>query len=315
MSRCGFDNLSKLENLRKFCFWTTGCVSEQQADDKLLLLLQTVPKLKKAGRISSLSDDRFLLSRSTFLDLHLQDMSKVLNACLNPLLLCCVSVTPELLARPLSEIVPSASQLDLIDYQTFSSNLLGLQKVTELNFHGYFSQAAFNATVQNYGRQLKVLRVSQMTDDLELDVVAENCSNLERLLCSSDIVPLPDRFENPWPRLNHLVIHTIHSSYSERLEHIFLCAENIQYLNCDFTFLIGNGLHNENFRRRRFLFPKLVKAVLNSDSVGIADVKEFLLQAPKLKHLTLIDWPGGRKDRIAWLAHVPGLNVVYADTY
>jgi hypothetical protein len=297
VSRYGFDHLSKLENLRKFWFWITDGVSEQQGNDKLVLLLQTVPKLQSAVCLQNFPDEG-----------RLMDITSALNACSKPLLLRVVSVLPELLVRPLSAIVPHATQLDLINHRTFSAKCLGLEKVTELSFSGYSSQAAFDSTVQHYGRQLKVLKISRETTEIELNVVAENCPALERLECSSDCIPLPDRFDNPWPCLRHLVIFSGHFEYSDQ---ILQCAQNIQSLCCDFH-LLWQVLHNDARVTGHYQFPNLVKAVLNAGLAGKDIIDKFLFEAPKLQHLTLTDWPG---QKIEWLSHVPGLLVVYLESY
>jgi len=299
VSRYGFDHLGKLENLRKFCFWITDGVSEQQGNDKLLLLLETVPKLQSANCLHNFPDEG-----------RLMDITSALNSCSKPLFLRDVSLFPELLVRPLSEIVPDTSQLDLINHYTLSTKCLGLKKVTELSFWGYFSQAAFDSTVQHYGRQLKVLKLSRETTHIELNVVAENCPALEWLECSSDCVPLPDKFDNPWPCLRRLVIFSGHFEHSDK---ILQCAQNIQYLCCDFHILWL--VLNSNARETgQFAFPNLVKAEFNSALVAAGEelVEKFLFEAPKMQHLTLNDWP---EQRIPWLSHVPGLRVVYFELY
>lgn len=301
MSRRGFDYLSKLENLLKFCFWTTRGVGEQQAEDILLLLLETVPKLHCAGKLDESSDDGRLV-----------DMSRVLNACSKPLLLRIVSVTPQLLVRPLSETVPSVSRLDLLDYQAPSTKCLGLEKVVELHFCGHISQEAMDSIVQNYSRQLKVLNILRLIDLVNIDKVAEKCSKLERLECISDVTSLADRFVNPWPCLKHLVIYP---SFYERVQKIFQCAENIQSLYCNFEHI--QFILYENFSPGDILFPNLVKTVLNSRLPhGGLVLKKFLLHAPRLQHLTLTDyWPESPVYRIEWLAHVPGLQVVFPEPH
>lgn len=297
MTQRGINYLKQLEHLKTICFWTPG----NRADQQVLLLLETLPKLLKAGCLESeVGNGRFG---------QLKDMSTALSRCSKPLLLRHVNVN--YMSTSLSKIVPDVSQLGFLELNNLSPNYLGLKKVSELHILGRTGQAAFNFIIQHYGGQLKVLKLFIEAEGLDLSVVAEYCLALECLEVSPSTIPLPDGLENPWPCLRHFVSLTCDPRSAIPLAHNILSyAMNVQYLKCDVIHLnqVLHDRHDKSREKDCCLFPNLVKAVIYSDKAEKDQFKLFLLQAPKLKHLTLTDWHEGT---LTCLTYIPGLQVVY----